>query len=117
MSRLIKYHFWDVLTRRIDANGLEMSGGDTKNRTNDQQTRIYIPYLDAFAYEYFKEVSRTKPHLNLDVVKLPELITPKYVKSIDRHPGLLSLGLRKTLDIQTGSLVVRGVPYTVPGMN
>jgi alpha,alpha-trehalase len=53
--------------------------------------------------------------LNIDVVRLPEIITPQYVKSINTHPGILSLGLRKTFDPKTGSMVIRGTPFVVPG--
>ena len=51
----------------------------------------------------------------MDVVRLPEDITPKYVKSINEHPGILSLALRKEPDPVTKQLILRGVPFVVPG--
>ncbi|KAJ3047756.1 alpha,alpha-trehalase nth1, partial [Quaeritorhiza haematococci] len=139
LHRLIKYHFWDGLTRRIDAEGLEIICRDPKNRSNDKRNRIFVPFGDDVALEYFTEVSRTRPHLNLEVVRLPEVITPRYVKSMNTHPGILSLGLRKTTVVEQppkptkksapGSTtttttapaapvtktIIRGTPFVVPG--
>jgi alpha,alpha-trehalase len=114
IQRLIKYSFWDNLTRRIDAEGLENICMDPKNRTNDQRNRIYIPFRDDYALKYFNNVALERPHLNLDVVKLPDDITPLFVKSLNDHPGILSLGLRETID-EEGEKVVRGTPFVVPG--
>ncbi|KAI8912311.1 trehalase-domain-containing protein [Powellomyces hirtus] len=115
LSRLIKFHFWDGLTRRIDAEGLEIICNDPKNRSADQRPRVYVPYHDALAMEYYTEVAQARPHLNLDIVRLPEIITPRYVKSLNGHPGILSLGLRKTTDPRTKKPVIRGTPFVVPG--
>ncbi len=60
-------------------------------------------------------MSLDRPHLRLDVVKLPPVITPEYVKSIDHHPGILSLGLRMYRDTVTGGETLRGTPFVVPG--
>ncbi|KAI9355394.1 glycoside hydrolase [Zopfochytrium polystomum] len=115
LHRLIKYHFWDGLTRRIDAEGLEVICADPKNRQKDQQYRIYIPYHDKFALEYYTKVKTDRPHLNLDVVQLPEIITPQYVQSLNKLPGILSLALRRRTDALTGSEKVSGTPFVVPG--
>ncbi|KAJ3118711.1 alpha,alpha-trehalase nth1 [Nowakowskiella sp. JEL0407] len=142
LSRLIKSHFWDALTRRIDAEGLELLCNDQKTRKLDQISRIYIPFHDHFALDYYTNVAESRPHLNLHVVKLPEIITPQYVKSINKHPGILSLMLRfesedskpkkKKISPSVASSsnnitqksqapipktdpVVRGVPFVVPG--
>ncbi|EGF82360.1 hypothetical protein BATDEDRAFT_18766 [Batrachochytrium dendrobatidis JAM81] len=115
MSRLIKYHFWDGLTRRIDADGLEKICADPKNRGQDQRSRIYVPFHDAFALEYYNTIAKERLHLGLDVVQLPEIISPEYVKSLDTSPGILSLSLRKQVDSATGEIVVRGAPFVVPG--
>ncbi|KAJ1567771.1 alpha,alpha-trehalase nth1 [Cladochytrium tenue] len=114
MHRLIKYHFWDGLTRRIDAEGLEVICADPKNRQKDQQYRIYVPYHDDFALEYYKKVQAERAHLNLDVVQLPDTITPEYVKSLNKQPGLLSLALRRRVD-EFGNEKVSGAPFVVPG--
>ncbi|KAI8823411.1 trehalase-domain-containing protein [Fimicolochytrium jonesii] len=115
LSRLIKYHFWDGLTRRIDAEGLEVICNDPKNRSHDQRPRVYVPYHDQLAMDYYTDVAKTRPHLNLDIVRLPEIITPRYVKSLNQHPGILSLGLRKSTDPRTKKPVIRGTPFVVPG--
>lgn len=49
------------------------------------------------------------------MVKLPPVITPEYVKSIDFHPGILSLGLRMYTDSVSGEQTLRGTPFVVPG--
>ena len=109
LSRLIKFHFWDGLTRRIDSQGLERICADPKNRSGDKQNRIYIPFHDAFALDYYQSVAKEKPHLQLAVIRLPEVIHPEFVRSINRQPGILSLALRQ----QDGT--VRGAPFVVPG--
>ncbi|KAJ3120572.1 alpha,alpha-trehalase nth1 [Nowakowskiella sp. JEL0407] len=130
LSRLIKYHFWDGLTRRIDAEGLELICNDPKNRQVDQQSRVYIPYHDKFAFDYYTSVAESRPHLNIQVVRLPEIITPEYVKSINTHPGILSLMLKfesaedskpkkkksgRKSPIPKSEPIIRGVPFVVPG--
>jgi alpha,alpha-trehalase len=70
LSRLIKHHFWDGLTRRIDADGLEMICLDPKNRSVDQQMRIYVPFDDQMAFDYFNRVAVERPVLKLDVVRV-----------------------------------------------
>ncbi|CAG8552681.1 8242_t:CDS:2 [Paraglomus occultum] len=114
LSRMIKFHFWDGLTRRIDADGLEVICVDPKNRTADHSPRIYIPYGEDAIFEYYKHVSETRKHLNLDVQMLPQEITPEYVKSINNKPGILSLAMRKVTDDE-GNVTFEGVPFVVPG--
>lgn len=65
--------------------------------------------------DYYIKVAKDRPHLNLDVIKLPEVITPAYVKSIDLHPGILSLALREEFDPKTQKTILRGLPFVVPG--
>ncbi|RKO91585.1 glycoside hydrolase [Blyttiomyces helicus] len=115
LSRLIRFQFWDGLTRRIDAEGLEIICNDPKNRSKDQRPRIFVPFHDPVAFEYYTQTAISRPHLNLDVVRLPEIITPEYVKSLNSHPGILSLGLRQTIDPTTGETRTRGTPFVVPG--
>ena len=94
---------------------MERICADPKNRSADQQNRIYVPFHDSLALEYYKKIAFERPHLNLDVIQLPEFITPIYVKSINFHPGILSLALRKDYDPTTGKGIIRGVPFVVPG--
>ena len=114
LSRLIKYHFWDGLTRRMDAAGLEKICADPKNRSEDQRFRVYVPFGDNLAWEYYNNVAISKPHLNLIVERLPSEITPQYVKSINNAPGILSLALRHGVD-SNNEPFCRGVPFVVPG--
>jgi len=122
LSRLIRNHFWLGLTRKIDAEGLEIICKDPKNRSKNRRPRIYVPYGDQLAFEYYNEVASTRPHLDLEVVRLPEDITPQYVKTLNTQPGILSLGLTKNRfpSFASGSnpgLVesYSGVPFIVPG--
>ncbi len=104
-TRMIENYYWDGLTRTIDEKGLAKVVSDEKSQSKKQ--RIYIPYNDAYAYSYFKELETS--FNNLEVVKLPKSITPEYVLSINDKPGILSLKLEE----KNG--VINGVPFVVPG--
>ncbi|RKP24335.1 neutral trehalase [Syncephalis pseudoplumigaleata] len=114
LSRMIRHHFWDGLTRRIDADGLELICKDPKNRGTDQRPRIYVPHGDPDAWEYYTAIAEARPHLNLQVEKLPEEITPQWVKSINQHPGILALATRRCIDVK-GESTLAAVPFVVPG--
>ncbi|MFL9845586.1 trehalase family glycosidase [Flavobacterium rhizosphaerae] len=101
ISRRIRTQFWDDLTRTIDEDGLNRIMADEK--MHDIKQRIYVPYDDNVGFAYFEHLQKTRP--NLEVVVLPEDITPEYVKSINDKPGILSL------KIENG----KGVPFVVPG--
>ncbi|KAI9252562.1 trehalase-domain-containing protein [Helicostylum pulchrum] len=115
LSRMIKHNFWDGLTRRIDAEGLEIICADTKNRSANHNPRIYIPYSEDAMFEYYKEAAETRSHLNLEVERLPKDITPEYVKSINDRPGILALAMEKEFDEISRKYIWRGVPFVVPG--
>lgn len=115
LSRMIRHNFWDGLTRRIDAEGLEIICSDTKNRSADHNPRIYIPFDQDEIYEYYKQVAESRSHLKLQVERLPKEITPEYVKSINDRPGILTLAMRKEFDHVAKKQVWRGVPFVVPG--
>ena len=104
-SRMIEDYYWDGLTRSIDKKGLIKVLSDEKSSSKVQ--RIYVPFNDAKAYTYFKELETS--HSNLEVIKLPQTITPEYVLSINDKPGILSLKLEE----KNGA--VKGVPFVVPG--
>ncbi|KAI8139950.1 trehalase-domain-containing protein [Fennellomyces sp. T-0311] len=114
LSRMIRHHFWDGLTRRIDADSIEVICSDPKNRTANHNPRIYIPYSETEVYEYYRSVSEKRSHLNLEVVYLPKDITPGYVKSINDRPGLLTLAMQRQVDAN-GNVSWHGVPFAVPG--
>ncbi|RHZ89787.1 hypothetical protein Glove_10g10 [Diversispora epigaea] len=114
LSRMIKYLFWDGLTRKIDAEGLEVICADPKNSTADHSPRIYIPFGEDEIFQYYENVAITRPHLKLQVESLPKDITPEYVKSINDRPGILTLAMTKHID-DKGNNTFKGVPFVVPG--
>ncbi|KAI9280008.1 trehalase-domain-containing protein [Sporodiniella umbellata] len=114
LSRMIRHSFWDNLTRRIDADSLEVICPDPKNRTEHQHPIIYVPCEDKEAYDFYCTVAEDRPHLKLEVVYLPKEITPDYVKSINDRPGLLTLAMRRVKD-ENGNDTHVGEPFVVPG--
>ncbi|KAH9847702.1 trehalase-domain-containing protein [Lenzites betulinus] len=115
LSRMIKYSFWNALTRRIDGEGLEIICADPKNRTGRVNPRIYVPHGEPAMADYYRQVAREKPHLNLDVQVLPEKPDdPVYVKSLNNKPGILALAMQE-IDNGKGQKVLKGIPFVVPG--
>ncbi|KAI0663809.1 trehalase-domain-containing protein [Cubamyces menziesii] len=115
LSRMIKYSFWNALTRRIDGEGLEIICADPKNRTGRVNPRIYVPHGEPAMAEYYRQVAREKPHLNLDVQVLPpKPDDPVYVKSLNNKPGILALAMQE-VDNGKGQKVLKGIPFVVPG--
>lgn len=101
INRLIREYYWDDLTRTIDKDGLSRILTDTKSR--DHKQRMYVPSTDATGIAYYTGLTKDFP--NLEVVVLPQEITPQYVKSINEEPGILALGLEQG----------KGIPFVVPG--
>jgi len=114
LTRLIRKSFWDRLTRRIDAAGLELIAADPKNRTKNQQPRIYIPFGEQEQYDYYVKTAQERPHLKLQVEWLPEKITPEWVKSVNHKPGLLALAMER-IKLPDGGVTLKGYPFVVPG--
>jgi len=104
-TRMIEDYYWDGLTRSIDKKGLINVLSDEKSSSDKQ--RMYVPYNDPTAYSYFKELESSIN--NFEVIKLPEIISPDYVLSINDKPGILSLKLEE----KKGKF--SGVPFVVPG--
>lgn len=115
LSRLIKDHFWEGLTRRIDASSIEIAARDPKDWTDDPRPRIYIPRGAPEQYEYYTKLAQDKPEIRLDVQLLPEKITPEIVRDMNAKPGLLAVDMEKVLDPKTGEETLRGRPFVVPG--
>jgi alpha,alpha-trehalase len=113
LSRMIRHNFWDGLTRTIDADGLERICMDPKNRSANHRPRIYIPYSEDEVFDYYQQVAIDRPHLDLEVERLPKDITPDYVQSINDRPGILALALKKS--IVDNKTTFHGVPFVVPG--
>ncbi|WVR05204.1 hypothetical protein IAU60_002216 [Kwoniella sp. DSM 27419] len=110
LSRMIKNSFWNALTRRIDAEGLEVACADPKNRSQHMKSRIYIPYGEDEMAD-----SRDKPNLNLDVVILPQKCDdPEFVKSLNDKPGILALAMERKVG-PDGKAKLEALPFIVPG--
>ncbi|KAI8140139.1 neutral trehalase [Fennellomyces sp. T-0311] len=109
LSRMIRNHFWDGLTRRMDAEAMEIICKDPKNRSANTNPRIYVSPSDDDAFNYYKEVAEHRPHLQLEVVRLPETLTAEFVQSINERPGILALAMKRT------EYGLRSVPFVVPG--
>lgn len=115
LSRMIKHSFWHSLTRRIDGEGLEIITADPKNRTGRVNPRIYVPHGEPTMAEYYRQVAKDKPHMNLDVQVLPEKPDdPMFVKSLNSKPGLLALAMQE-VDDNKGGKTLKGIPFIVPG--
>ncbi|CCH44901.1 alpha,alpha-trehalase [Wickerhamomyces ciferrii] len=112
LSRLISTQFWKNLTRRIDSISVAQFALDTKIPSNP---RIYVPYNRPEQYEFYINASKLQPDLHLEVEYLPKDITPEYIKSINKKPGLLSLAMESTHDPSTGEETLVSFPYVVPG--
>lgn len=118
LSRFIKDTFWDNLTRVIDGSVIERAGKDPKDRTDDPRPRIYIPRGAPDQFKYYSQVAKERPEVGLDVQWLPaesEGITPEYVRSINKKPGLLALEMEQFADPLSGQETLRGLPFVVPG--
>ncbi len=103
ISKMIRDHYWQMLTRQLDEKGIKAIVQDEKSSTS--QYRLYIPFHDRDALEYYKELVKNIPSIHIEI--LPEQITPEYVWSINDQPGILALGL----DQKTK----KGIPFVVPG--
>lgn len=101
ISRMIRFYFWDDLTRTIDQEGIEKILNDDKSKSDVK--RLYVPFTDKKGQKYFSHLA--KKHSDLEVVVLPKKITPAFVHEINDSPGILSLKIDGD----------KGVPFVVPG--
>ncbi|ULC59052.1 alpha,alpha-trehalase [Flaviramulus sp. BrNp1-15] len=107
ISRMIRDYYWNGLTRRIDEFGVGNLIADTKNESlTAERLPIYIPFHDELALNYYKKLETKLP---IQACRLPEDISPQYVKSLNNKPGILSLKLEENQG------VIKGVPFVVPG--
>ncbi len=107
VSFMIRTRYWDWLTRTVDAAGVTRIVEDPKRE--GQPARIYVPFGDEPANQYYTHLAAARPELALTVVRLPRDITPEYVRTLNDAPGILSLSLAEN----NGTLV--GEPFVVPG--
>jgi alpha,alpha-trehalase len=109
ISRLIGEVYWDALTRRIDGDHLREILPDEKLETGAAHY-LYVPYTDTIAFAYFRREAGARPDPEVRVERLPEDVTPEYVRSLGERHGILSLELE-----QIGEGKFRGKPFVVPG--
>jgi len=110
ISRNIRDRYWDGLTRRIDEQGLLKIVSDEKSKTVDGFSYLYVAAADTAAFSYFVDVGRRHANWKLNVVRLPERITPQYVRSLNGRHGILTLSLKRG-----GGDSLDGAPFVVPG--
>lgn len=107
VSRMIRDYFWKGLTRTMDVKGIEGLIHDTKNESLASDIlRIYVPFNDEQALNYYGELEGKFP---VKVIRLPEEISPEYVKEHNDQPGILALKL------ESDNGTINGVPFVVPG--
>lgn len=111
---MIQARFWPALVRKLDANGLKMACMDAKDRGHNQQPRIYVPFGDKVAQKYYKQIAKERRDLDLDVVVLPKDLPPEFAASLRNKPGLLSLSLTISENLN-GIERIQGTPFVVPG--
>ncbi len=116
ISRLIKEVYWNGLTRRVDEKGLSKILSDEKTVTVDGMRYVYVPYDDKIAYDYFSRVAANHPEWKMKVVRLAKKITPKYVRELDGHHGILGLAISTRGNVKSKILSdFEGLPFVVPG--
>ncbi|NNC51073.1 MAG: trehalase [Flaviramulus sp.] len=107
ISRMISDYYWNGLTRSMDEKGVEKLIADTKNeKLTAKKLPIYCPFHDELAYNYYQSL---EAKLAIQAVVLPEKISPEFVKSLNKKPGILSLKLEESKG------EIKGVPFVVPG--
>ncbi|KAL9597381.1 MAG: hypothetical protein Q9219_005190 [cf. Caloplaca sp. 3 TL-2023] len=114
LSRLIRTSWWDNLTRRVDADGIQFAAPDPKMESS---LRIYIPPGVPEQFDYYTTVAQAQPEMQLDVQWLPEgEITADFIKGINHKPGLLALAMETSqLKGRSNAEQLRGLPFIVPG--
>ena len=110
MSRLIKDLYWSGLTRRLEEQGLVAMLTDEKAGTVDGLHYVYVPRADEMAYSYFSRIADRHREWEMKVVRLPQKVTPDFVRSLGGRHGILNLELLHDPD---GTY--RGTPFVVPG--
>ncbi|EIW69450.1 neutral trehalase [Tremella mesenterica DSM 1558] len=116
LSRMIKNSFWNALTRRIDAEGLEIACADPKNRQRDTGARIYIPHGEHEMFDHYQQIAVEKPNLRLGVTMLPKQCDDsRFVQSLNEHPGILALAMARHVDPVTQKVTLEALPFVVPG--
>ena len=110
LCRAIRERYWQGLIRTVDEKGLTRLFQDEKKSASDDRNYVYVPHGDSIARAYFAAVARRHADWRMEVVTLPEKVSPDYVRRLDGRHGILSLALRRD-----SSGILEGVPFVVPG--
>ncbi|KAI1430688.1 trehalase-domain-containing protein [Xylaria sp. CBS 124048] len=113
--RSIKERFWPALTRRLDADVIELAVRDTKVGQGDGKPVIYVPRAAARELAYYSDMAAQRPGLGLEVISLPDTVTKDVYKEILKKPGVLALATEDGVNPETGGPETRAVPFVVPG--
>lgn len=115
IQRYIKERFWVSLTRRLDAEVIELAVKDTKIPGWGGTPIIYVPHAAEKQLAYYNTIAAQRPSLGLQVIPLPAQVTNKAYKEILKNPGILALDTEEYVDPVTGLVESRAVPFAVPG--
>ncbi len=115
LSRFIRTQWWDNLTRRMDARGVEAASQDDK--TVFSRPRIYIPPGAPEQHAYYSKAAEANPAMNLDVQWLPKgEFTGDFIKSINFKSGILALEMDfPDASNPTHEQEPTALPFIVPG--
>ncbi|OXV09580.1 hypothetical protein Egran_02658 [Elaphomyces granulatus] len=118
IDRKIRNQYWTTLTRRLDDSMIEAAAVDPKDWNDNPRPRIYVPFGLQRQFDYYSQLARDRPHLNLDVQYLPrgEEITQEFVHGIRDRPGILALEMEYSPNTEVPSVqTMRGMEFIVPG--
>ena len=118
IDRKIRNQYWANLTRRLDDSMIEAAAVDPKDWNDNSRPRIYIPFGLQRQFDYYCQLARDRPQLNLDVQYLPrgEDLTQEFVHGIRDRPGLLALEMEYSPDPGLPNVqAMRGLEFLVPG--
>ncbi|KAI0424226.1 trehalase-domain-containing protein [Xylaria sp. FL1042] len=115
IQRYIKERFWVSLTRRLDAEVIELAVKDTKIPGWSGTPIIYVPYGAEKQLAYYNAIASQRPALDLHVISLPPEIPTDVYWDILKNPGILALDTEEYVDEATGLKESRAVPFVVPG--
>ncbi|MCB0362090.1 MAG: hypothetical protein KDD35_05195 [Bdellovibrionales bacterium] len=115
-EKLIRDSYWDELTRRLDRDGIlamyDSKTDEGSSQQNQLKLRLYIPHSDKQLLTYYRSfLPYWRSHgVKVDLIRLPQQITPGYVRQLDGRHGVLSLGYEGS-----NGQDLKPLPFVVPG--
>ena len=113
IQRYIKERFWDSLTRRLDADVIELAVKDTKIPGWSGTPIIYVPHGADKQLAYYNAIATQRPSLDLHVISLPAEITTEVYREILKNPGVLALDTEEYVNADTGLTESMSVPWPI----